>query len=85
MQDCLVFRGVYVKAVRRYSVTLQIRERMILHAKAIGILEKDGGGILESVCDGSPGYWTLTGVSGDSTLARDGDCVPLVGNDVPSL
>lgn len=58
---------------------------MFLYAKASGILEKDDDGILVSVCDVSPGYWTVTGVSGDSTPVRAGGCAPLFGNDVPYL
>jgi hypothetical protein len=50
---------------------------MILYVKASGILESVGGV--------SPGYWTLTGISGDSTLVRVVGCAPVLGNDVPYL
>ena len=53
-----------------------------MHAKASGIHEKDDDGIPVSVWDVSPGYWTLTGVSGDSRVVG---CAPVLGNDVPYL
>ena len=58
-----------MQAWRYHSVVLRIREGIVLYAKA--------SGILESVCDASPGYWTLTGVSGGSALVRVVGCAPV--------